>query len=70
MNNLSSWDASLKDLAVFGPSDFAIINTERHSDFDIESRLSLRDQSNRKLHLSLKYVYVVSLREMSRSHLR
>ncbi|KAG6381178.1 vacuolar protein sorting-associated protein 13 [Boletus reticuloceps] len=41
---------------VFKPSDFAIINTDRHSDFDIESRLSLRDQSNRKLHLSLNHV--------------
>lgn len=56
---------------VFRPSDFAIINTDRHSDFDIEPRLSLRDQSNRKLHLSLNYVYVTSLFfKMSRSHLR
>lgn len=45
-------------LSVFRPSDFAIINTDRHTDFDIESRLSLHDQRNRKLHLSLNYVYV------------
>ncbi|KAF9229286.1 vacuolar protein sorting-associated protein 13 [Gyrodon lividus] len=41
---------------VFKPSDFAIINTDHHSDFDTECRLSLRDQSNRKLDLSLNYV--------------
>ncbi|KAG9314367.1 hypothetical protein JVU11DRAFT_5161 [Chiua virens] len=41
---------------VFKPSDFAIINTDRHSDFDIESRLSLRDPSNRKLLLCLNYI--------------
>lgn len=58
-------------LTVFRPSDFAIINTDRHSDFDIESRLTLRDQGNRKLHLSLNYVYVTSLsNEVLRSHLR
>ncbi|KAF9241379.1 vacuolar protein sorting-associated protein 13 [Melanogaster broomeanus] len=41
---------------VFKPSDFAIVNADRHSDFDVESRLSLRDQNNRKLDLSLNYV--------------
>ncbi|KAF8846387.1 vacuolar protein sorting-associated protein 13 [Paxillus ammoniavirescens] len=41
---------------VFKPSDFAIINTDRHSDFDTEFRLSLRDQNNRKLDLRLNYV--------------
>lgn len=57
----SSWGTELIVRTVFKPSDFAIINTDRHSDFDVESRLTLRDQSNRKLHLSLNYVYVASL---------
>ncbi|KAK7058962.1 Vacuolar protein sorting-associated protein 13 [Paramarasmius palmivorus] len=41
---------------VFKPSDFAIINTDGNSEFDIESRLVLRDPSDRKLHLKLNYV--------------
>ncbi|KAJ6604648.1 vacuolar protein sorting-associated protein 13 [Mycena vulgaris] len=41
---------------VFKPSDFAIINTNAHSDFDIETRLSLRDSNDRKLDLKLNYV--------------
>ncbi|EIW86715.1 vacuolar protein sorting-associated protein 13 [Coniophora puteana RWD-64-598 SS2] len=41
---------------VFKPSDFAIINTDRSSDFDIENRLSLRDPNDRKLDLKLNYV--------------
>ncbi|KAJ7293574.1 vacuolar protein sorting-associated protein 13 [Mycena rebaudengoi] len=41
---------------VFKPSDFAIINTNEHSDFDIETRLSLRDANDRKLDLRLNYV--------------
>ena len=48
----SSWNL------VFKPSDFAIINTDRNSDFETESCLSLRDQSNRKLDLRLNYVFV------------
>lgn len=66
----NSCGAELMVCAVFRPSDFAIINNDHHSDFDIESRLALRDQSNRKLHLSLNYVYVASLfYKMLRSHL-
>ncbi|KAG1730516.1 vacuolar protein sorting-associated protein 13, partial [Suillus paluster] len=41
---------------IFKPSDFAVINTGQNSDFEVESRLSLRDQSNRKLDLRLNYV--------------
>jgi vacuolar protein sorting-associated protein 13A/C len=41
---------------VFKPSDFAIISTDRHSDFSIESRLSLRDPQERKLDLKLNYM--------------
>ncbi|KAJ3842350.1 vacuolar protein sorting-associated protein 13 [Lentinula raphanica] len=41
---------------VFKPSDFAIINTDGHSDFDIENRLNLLDQNNKKLNLSLNYI--------------
>ncbi|KAG5731737.1 Vacuolar protein sorting-associated protein 13 [Termitomyces sp. T112] len=42
--------------SVFEPSDFAIINTDGHSDFDIENRLTLQDQHNRKLNIRLNYV--------------
>ncbi|KAF8216245.1 hypothetical protein K438DRAFT_1748990 [Mycena galopus ATCC 62051] len=38
------------------PSDFAIINTNPNSDFDIEKKLSLRDSNDRKLDLRLNYV--------------
>ncbi|KAF9015159.1 vacuolar protein sorting-associated protein 13 [Cyathus striatus] len=41
---------------VFKPSDFAIINTDGHSDFDVENKLTLRDQLDRKLDLKLNYV--------------
>ncbi|PPQ80804.1 hypothetical protein CVT25_001929 [Psilocybe cyanescens] len=41
---------------VFKPSEFTIINTDGHSDFDIENTLTLRDQSDRKLDLKLNYV--------------
>lgn len=41
---------------VFKPSDFAIINTNRHTDFDIENKLTLRDPRGRKLDLRLNYV--------------
>lgn len=46
---------------VFKPSDFAIINTDGHSDFDIESRLTLRDHLDRRLDLKLNYMLVRSL---------
>ncbi|KAG6890404.1 hypothetical protein C0995_008758 [Termitomyces sp. Mi166 len=42
--------------SVFKPSEFAIINTDGHSDFDIENRLTLQDQHNRKLNLKLNYI--------------
>ncbi|KXN90021.1 Vacuolar protein sorting-associated protein 13 [Leucoagaricus sp. SymC.cos] len=41
---------------VFKPSDFSIINTDGHSEFDIENRLTLRDQQGRKLELKLNYI--------------
>ncbi|KAF7339474.1 hypothetical protein MSAN_02161700 [Mycena sanguinolenta] len=41
---------------VFKPSDFAIINTNPNSDFNIEKKLSLRDANDRKLDLKLNYV--------------
>ncbi|KAJ3800717.1 vacuolar protein sorting-associated protein 13 [Lentinula aff. detonsa] len=41
---------------IFKPSDFAIINTDGHGDFDVENRLTLLDRSNRKLNLNLNYV--------------
>ncbi|KAF4605212.1 hypothetical protein EYR40_003995 [Pleurotus pulmonarius] len=41
---------------VFKQSDFAIVNTDGNSDFDIEKRLTLRDAQGRKLELNLNYV--------------
>ncbi|KAI0361599.1 vacuolar protein sorting-associated protein 13 [Trametes cingulata] len=42
---------------VFKPSDFAIINTDGNSDFDVENKLVLRDPNGRKLDLRLNYVH-------------
>ncbi|KAH9944371.1 vacuolar protein sorting-associated protein 13 [Epithele typhae] len=42
---------------VFKPSDFAIINTDANSDFDVESKLVLRDANGRKLDLRLNYIH-------------
>jgi hypothetical protein len=44
-------------VTVFKPSEFAIINADAHSDFDIEKRLSVKDQKDRKIDLRLNYVY-------------
>ena len=40
----------------FKASEFSIINTDGHSDFDTESRLTLQDARGRKLDLRLNYV--------------
>lgn len=45
-------------IVVYKPSDFAIINTDANSDFDVENKLVLRDPAGRKLDLKLNYVYV------------
>ncbi|KAI0669883.1 vacuolar protein sorting-associated protein 13 [Trametes maxima] len=45
---------------VFKPSEFAIINTDGNSDFDVENKLVLRDPSGRKLDLRLNYVHYPS----------
>ncbi|TBU65089.1 vacuolar protein sorting-associated protein 13 [Dichomitus squalens] len=42
---------------VFKPSDFAIINTDGNSDFDVESKLVLRDTQGRRLDLKLNYIH-------------
>jgi vacuolar protein sorting-associated protein 13A/C len=42
---------------VFKPSEFAIINTDGHSDFDIEDSLTLRDQSDRVLNVRINYMW-------------
>ncbi|KAI0639418.1 vacuolar protein sorting-associated protein 13 [Trametes polyzona] len=42
---------------VFKPSEFAIINTDANSDFDVENKLVLRDPNGRKLDLRLNYVH-------------
>ncbi|KAH7883589.1 vacuolar protein sorting-associated protein 13 [Phlebopus sp. FC_14] len=55
LEHLILLNVELQD-TVFKPSEFTIINTDLHSDFEIESRLPLRDQDNRKLHLRLNYV--------------
>jgi hypothetical protein len=48
---------ALTFVIAYQPSDFAIVNTDGHSDFDVENSLSLRDAKNRKLQLKLNYVY-------------
>ncbi len=48
-------------LPVFKPSDFAIINTDGNSDFDVENKLLLRDANGRKLDLKLNYMCVFLL---------
>jgi vacuolar protein sorting-associated protein 13A/C len=47
-------------LIAFKASDFSIINTDGHSDFDVEKRLTLEDVRGRKLDLKLGYVWVFS----------
>jgi hypothetical protein len=44
---------------VFKPSDFAIINTERGSDFEVETRVTVADRLSRKLALHLRYESVL-----------
>lgn len=53
-------DGILMTNTVFKPSDFAIINTDGNSDFDVETNVVLRDANGRKLDLRLNYVYVAS----------
>jgi len=43
-------------LEVYQPSDFAIINTDGHSDFEVESLLHIGDRKGGKLQLKLNYV--------------
>ncbi|KAL1697196.1 hypothetical protein GGG16DRAFT_107114 [Schizophyllum commune] len=40
----------------FKPSEFSIVNTDAHSDFEIEDHLTLRDLQDRKLQLRLNYI--------------
>jgi vacuolar protein sorting-associated protein 13A/C len=48
-------------LVALKASDFSIINTDGHSDFDVENRLTLEDTRGRKLNLKLSYVCVLLL---------
>ncbi|KAF8898743.1 hypothetical protein BD779DRAFT_1795358 [Infundibulicybe gibba] len=41
---------------VFKPSDFAIISTNGHSDFEIEHQVTLLDEFKRKINLKLNYI--------------
>ena len=47
--------------ADFKPSEFSIVNTDAHSDFEIEDHLTLRDLQDRKLQLRLNYMCVRSV---------
>ena len=47
---------NLLGLQVYQPSDFAIINTDGHSDFEVESLLQIGDKKGGKLKLKLNYV--------------
>ena len=55
---LDNKSARLCGVLGFKPSDFAIINTDGSSDFDIENQLTLRDAKDRKLDLRLNYMLV------------
>ncbi|TEB35046.1 hypothetical protein FA13DRAFT_1915662 [Coprinellus micaceus] len=55
LNHFILLNVAIQD-SVFKPSDFAIINTDGHSDFDIEKQVVLRDQNNCKLSLGLNFV--------------
>lgn len=44
---------------VFKPSEFAIISTDGHADFDVESKLTLTDKMDRKLELRINYMHVI-----------
>ena len=46
----------LTRLQVYQPSDFAIINTDGHSDFEVETMLQIGDKKGGKLQLKLNYV--------------
>ncbi|KAI9460579.1 hypothetical protein BJY52DRAFT_1117906 [Lactarius psammicola] len=55
LSHLVLLNIEINDTA-FKASEFSIINTDGHSDFDIESRLTLQDARGRKLDLRLNYV--------------
>ncbi|THH34126.1 hypothetical protein EUX98_g96 [Antrodiella citrinella] len=55
LSHLVLLNVNVQDTA-FKPSDFAIINTDGSADFDIENRLTLRDNKDRKIDLKLNYV--------------
>lgn len=55
LSHLVLLNVEINDTA-FKASEFSIINTDGHSDFDIESRLTLQDAQGRKLDLRLNYV--------------
>ncbi|KAF5314046.1 hypothetical protein D9611_006808 [Ephemerocybe angulata] len=55
LNHFILLNVAIQD-SVFKPSDFAIINTDGNSDFDIEKKVTLQDQQNRKLDLGLNYM--------------
>lgn len=48
----------ISSLAVFGWSDFAIINTDNYEDMEVEQDLMLQDKSGAKLNLRLHYQFV------------
>ena len=60
MAEVAGYTEILTTGAVFKPSDFAIINTDGNSDFDVEDKLVLRDANGRKLDLKLNYMYVLA----------
>ncbi|TCD71537.1 hypothetical protein EIP91_008918 [Steccherinum ochraceum] len=55
LRHLVLLNVSVQDTA-FKPSDFAIINTDGSADFDVESKVTLRDSKDRKLDLRLNYI--------------
>jgi vacuolar protein sorting-associated protein 13A/C len=55
LTHLVLLNVEINDTA-FKASEFSIINTDGHSDFDTENRLTLQDAQGRKLDLRLNYV--------------
>jgi vacuolar protein sorting-associated protein 13A/C len=51
----------IMSLIAFKASEYSIINTDRQSDFGIETRLTLQDAHSRKLDLRLNYMWVLFL---------
>lgn len=60
---VSNLHADTSSSAGFKASDFAIINTDNASEFEVEKRLPVQDSQGRKLDLRINYLYVRGARK-------